>query len=182
MWVVFWQLYHTYKHTHTHARFYACAYVYALLWVCVCFLYSLLATHICVAWRVEFSVVCKYMKCLFVGGVRTTYVCTWRLWRNKWPLLPQHQNLQHQQKAKLPHCACLEHSTGWQTTTKHGKTTKPIQQTNRLQFQFALFLIRQIFLISTAVGNLVSPLPKVIRVEVFFISCMYACVCVYFCC
>lgn len=56
---------------------------------------------------------------------------------------------------------------------------KPIQQTNRLQFQFALFLIRQIFLISTAVGNLASPLPKVIRVEVFFISCMY--VCMYMC-
>lgn len=59
---------------------------------------------------------------------------------------------------------------------------KPIQQTNRLQFQFVLFLIRQIFLISTAVGDFASPLPKVIRVEVFFISCMYLCICVYFCC
>lgn len=108
---------------HTHTCTYLCMSVRVCIALSVCFLYSLLATHICVAWRVEFSVVCKYTKCLFVGGVRM-YVCTWRLWRNKCPLLPQHQNLQHQQKAKFPHCACLEHSTGWQTTTKYGKTIK----------------------------------------------------------
>lgn len=105
MWVVFRQLCHTLAHKNTRIQ------VFLFVRVCIallCFFSTRCLPHTSELhgeWNFPLFVN-TYMKCLFVAYYRCmdicTYVCTWFLWRNKWPPSPQDQNLQHEQKSLVP--------------------------------------------------------------------------------